>query len=207
MKTIFNQVWRTDLSGQGYYLLDVGIVDSKTLRQRMFEVKDKLSDFVPFGFKSMGRFDQQETTRYHQDGGPDLNLLMLGYEASKVKSVLFIADHVLAGTDACTSNGISDAAKIEENCSYFKTEALFGGEEFVYAYSIKLPQFKEGHSYILLINNSKELGVLHKAIIKRNPEERRIINSIMLLVGEDEVSIEQQQDFLVTDKISEKSYT
>lgn len=206
MKIIFDQVWRNDLAGQGYYLLDVGIVDSKTLRQRMFEVKDKLSEFVPFGFRSMARFDQQENTRYHQDGGPDRNLLMLGYESSKVKSRIFIADHILAGTEACHLNGISDIEIIKENCNYFKSEAMFGGEEFLDAHTSELPQPKERHSYILLINNSKELGVLHKAIVEKNPSERRIINSIMLSVGEDEVGIEQQQDFLTTDKISEKSY-
>jgi hypothetical protein len=206
MKIIFDQVWRNDLTGQGYYLLDVGIVDSKTLRQRMFEVKDKLSEFVPFGFRSLARFDQQETTRYHQDGGPDCNLLMLGYEASKVKSRIFIADHILGGTEACEANHISDSHKIQENCNYFKSEAMFGNEEFIDSYVNELPQPKEGHSYILLINNSKQLGVLHKAIIEKNPSERRIINSIMLLVGEDELGVEEQQDFLTTDKISEKLY-
>jgi len=200
MKSIFDQVWRNNLVGQGYYLLDVGIVDSKTLRQRMFEVKDKLSEFVPFGFRSMARFDQQETTRYHQDGGPDLNILMLGYESSKVKSRLFIADHV------CAANDIREIPPIKVTPEYIITEALFGRDELLDFYTSELPQPKEGHSYILLINNSKELGVLHKAIVEKNPSERRIINSIMLSVGEDEVGIEQQQDFLTTDNISEKSY-
>jgi hypothetical protein len=158
----------------------------------MFEVKDKLSEFVPFGFRSMARFDQQETTPYHKDGGPDLNILMLGYESSKVKSRLFIADYV---GDA---NDIREIPPIKVTPEYII--------ELLGFYTIELPQPKEGHSYILLINNSKELGVLHKAIVEKNPSERRIINSIMLSVGEDEVGIEQQQDFLITDKISEKSY-
>lgn len=198
MKNIFDQVWRWNLIGRGYYLLDVGIVDSKTLRQRMFEVKDKLSEFIPFGFKSMARFDQQETTRYHQDGGPDLNILMLGYEPSKVKSRLFIADHVCAANDIMDDHPMTPQRII--------AEALFGRDELLDLYISELPQPKEGHSYILLINNSKELGVLHKAVVEKNPNEPRIINSIMLSPGEDEVGVEQQQDFLTTDKISEKSY-
>jgi len=212
MKAIFDQVWRSSLVGQGYYLLDVGIIDSKTLRQRMFEVKDKLSEFIPFGFRSMSRFNQQETTRYHQDGGPDLSILMLGYESSKVKSRLFIADHVCAANDihVCAANDIQQwPSQILENPpikvtpQYIIAEAMLGRDKLLDSYVTELPQPQEGHSYILLINNSKDLGVLHKAIVEKNPNERRIINSIMLLVGQDEVSPDQQSDFLGTDKISE----
>jgi hypothetical protein len=91
------------------------------------------------------------------------------------------------------------------------------GEELLGRYATELPQPDEGHSRILLVNNSslafsKErknpLGVMHKAIIVTPDEaERRIVNSTMLSVGEgNEIGQEQQEEFVTTDQISKKNY-
>ena len=47
----------------------------------------------------MGRFDSQTTTKFHLDGAPDEAFLMLGYEASPVRSELAIADYSKAARD------------------------------------------------------------------------------------------------------------
>lgn len=91
------------------------------------------------------------------------------------------------------------------------------GEELLGGYVTELPQPVEGHSRILLVNNSSlpfteartnPLGVMHKAIIVTPDDaERRIVNSTMLAVSEsDEMGQEQQQEFVTTDQISEKVY-
>jgi hypothetical protein len=157
-KSVYDNVW----SEQGFFLLDVGVVDSRTLRKNMFDLKENLSEFIRLGFYSMSRFNQQETTPYHQDGGPESNVLMIGYEPSNVKSQLFIKN------------------------------------EFDFESHLSLTP--NDHSFILIVNNSKK-GIFHKAIIQKDNNEKRIINSIMLIVGEDQISIEEQQNFLITDKI------
>jgi hypothetical protein len=183
-------VWRSDLTGSGYFWHDAGIIDSKQLRQMMFDIKTKIG----FGFRSMTRFDQQETTRFHQDGGPDLNMLVLGYEPSLVKSHLYIADHV------CAANDLGVASSV------LLSEAISGRETYLEHYITELPQPKEGHSYILLIDNSKSLGVLHKAVIPQTADTPRVINSMMLIPGPDEISEEQQQHFLTTDEFYYLNY-
>ena len=48
---------------------------------------------------------------------------------------------------------------------------------------------------------------MHKAIIVTPDEsERRIVNSTMLAVGADEIGVDQQHEFVTTEKISEKVY-
>ena len=90
------------------------------------------------------------------------------------------------------------------------------GEDLMGRYTTELPQPVVGHSRILLVNNSSlpfteartnPLGVLHKAIIvTSNDAERRIVNSTMLAVGGEEIGVEKQQEFVTTDKISQKVY-
>ncbi|WP_156345023.1 hypothetical protein [Verrucomicrobium spinosum] len=47
----------------------------------------------PLEYVSMGRFDQQNTTRLHLDGAPARSFLMLGYEPTSVRSEFCIADY------------------------------------------------------------------------------------------------------------------
>src|SRR5439155_1722383 len=80
-------------------------MDSHALRLAMLALKERLSDicFLRTGrrllFRSMARFDQQETTKFHLDGGPDQSMLMLAYEPSQVHSRLFLADYTHAAFD------------------------------------------------------------------------------------------------------------
>lgn len=196
MNDIFTQVWRHDLTQPGFYWLDVGVVDSHELRRKMIEIGES---FAEFSFLSMARFDQQEETKYHLDGGPPGNILMLGYEPSKVKSRLYLADH------ACAANDL----KVDPKSLVSK--AMFGNDDDVKLYVTELPQPIEGHSYILFINNSAVLGVMHKAeIVNPDANERRIVNSIMLAPLKPYWCIgymkEDRDKFIGTEAISQKAY-
>jgi hypothetical protein len=212
---VFDLAWRLDFTGPGFCLLDIGpSMDTHNLRSWMIDLKGRLSEIGvsrgrgQFVYKSMARFDQQETTKFHLDGAPEQSMLMLGYEASRVQSRLFLADYTHAASDL----GITPQQFLHDFNPMYKK-----GEDILGRYVTELPQPHEGRSRILLINNSSlpfteartnPLGVMHKAIIATpNNAERRIVNSTMLAVGErDEISQEQQQDFVTTDKISQKVY-
>lgn len=71
---VFDLVWRVDFTTPGFAVLDSGpSIDSPTLRSWMVILKERLSGINverggrPFIYRSMGRFDQQETTKFHLD--------------------------------------------------------------------------------------------------------------------------------------------
>jgi hypothetical protein len=215
VERVFDLVWRFDFTGPGFCLLDAGPqVDSSTLRSWMVDLKERLSEIGvrrggrPFAFRSMARFDQQETTKFHLDGAPEQSMLMLGYEPSRVRSRLFLADYTRAAFDL----SIAPQQFLQDfNPMYKKGEDLLG------RYVTELPQPPEGQSRILLVNNSSlpfteartnPLGVMHKAIIVTpNEAERRIVNSTMLIVVEtEEIGKEQQHEFITTEKVSQKTF-
>lgn len=212
---VFDLVWRVDFTAPGFAVLDAGAdIDSPTLRTWMMGLKTGLSEVgvrrggKPFVFRSLARFDQQETTKFHLDGAPPESLLMLGYEPSNVRSRLFLADYTRAAFDLA----ITPAKVLQDYNPMYKK-----GEELLSRYVTELPQPAAGHSWILLVNNSSlgftesrtnPLGVMHKAIIDTPDEaKRRIVNSSMLVAADaGEISREQQQEFATTDKISQKVY-
>jgi hypothetical protein len=211
----YQRAWRFDFTAPGFCLLDIEPgPDSHTLRSWMVDLKRRLSEIAVrngrghFAYRSMARFDQQESTKHHIDGAPDQAMLMLGYEPSKVHSRLFLADYTRAAFDL----GITPQQFLEGFNPMYKK-----GEELLARYVTELPQAAEGHSRILLINNSSlpfteartnPLGVMHKAIIVTpDDSQRRIVNSTMLVVGgADEIGPDQQREFVTTDKISQKVY-
>jgi hypothetical protein len=212
---IFDAVWRTDFTAPGFCRVDLGPgVDSHDLRSLMLDLKERLSAIsvargdAPLAYRSLGRFDQQETTKFHLDGAPDRSLLMLGYEPSRVRSRLSLADYTRCAYDL----GIEPRRFLDEfNPMYRK------GEERLAPYATELPQHNERHCAILLINNSalpfaedrrNPLGVLHKAEIPdRDESKRRIVNSIMLEVGgAEEVDEERLRAFVAAEEVSKKFY-
>ena len=209
---VFDLVWRFDFTAPGFCLLDVGSgIDSHSLRSWMVELKGRLSKVGvrrgrrSFLYRSMGRFDQQETTKFHLDGASAESMLMLGYEPSKVRSRLFLADYCRAAFD----QGITPQQFLQDfNPMYRKGEELLG------RYVTELPQPAEGHARILLINNSSlpftedrtnPLGVMHKAdILSPTEKERRLVNSMMLVTEGEEIGKERQEEFVRTNEISKK---
>ena len=212
-ETIYDLVWRFDFSAPGFCRLEMGAeVDSHVLRSYMVELKKCLSEIGTrrgsghFGYLSMGRFDQQVTTKLHRDGAPDESLLMLGYEASDVRSRLFLADYSHAAFDL----GLSPKQFLKDFNPIHKR-----GEELLARYITELPQSESGHCRIVLINNStlalepgrsNTLGVLHQAIIDTPDDtQHRIINSTMLAANEpDQVNADLQRQFVTTATISPK---
>jgi hypothetical protein len=208
-----NLVWRLDFTGPGFCLLDAGSgTDSHTLRSWMVALKAGLSEVAvlwgwpPFAFRSLARFDQQEMTKFHIDGGPDRSMLVLGYEPSQVRSRLFLADYARAAFDL----GVTPQQFLRDYNPMYRP-----GEELLRHYVTELPQPADGHARILLVNNSSlpfseartnPLGVMHRAIIVTPDDaERRVVNSVMLAVGEsDEVGQDQQEEFVTTDRICQK---
>jgi hypothetical protein len=211
---VFDLVWRFDFTAPGFCSLDIGSgVDSHTLRSWMVDLKERLSEVGvrrgrrPFIFRSMGRFDQQETTKFHLDGAPAESMLMLGYEPSKVRSLLFLADYSRAAFDL----GITPQQFLNDFNPMYRH-----GEELLVHYVTELPQPADGHARILLINNSllpftedrtNPLGVMHKAeVVNPTESERRIVNSTMMVTEGEENSPEKLHEFVTTDKISQKVY-
>jgi hypothetical protein len=215
IERIFETVWRCDFSAPGFCVVDLGAgVDSHDLRSAMVRLKAELSEIhlratgVPFVYRSIGRFDQQETTKFHLDGAPNPSLLMLGYEPSRVRSRVSLADYSRAAFDL----GITPQQFLREFNPMYRQ-----GEEMLSRYVTELPEAHPGHSRILLINNSSlpfvdsrthPLGVLHKAeMVTPDDAERRVVNSTMLAAGgPEEVDQMQQEAFVTTDDISKKFY-
>ena len=179
----------------------------------MVAMKERFSEISvhrggkPLRFRSMARFDQQETTKFHLDGAPAESMLILGYEPSKVHSRLFLADCTRAAFDL----GITPEKFLEDFNPMYKK-----GEELLGRYIRELPQPDKGHSRLLFVNNSSlpfteartnSLGVMHKAIIVTPDENKqRIVNSTMLVTEGEEIRAEKQKEFVRTDKISQKNY-
>jgi hypothetical protein len=195
------------------YLLAEGEVLDGIAKSGMVSLKVRLNEIgvrrggKPFHFRSMARFDQQVTTKFHLDGAPAKSMLILGYEPSKVQSRLFLADFTRAAFDL----GITPQQFLSDfNPMYKVSEGLLG------RYVTELPQPADGHARILLINNSSlpftedrtnPLGVMHMAIIVTPDDaESRIVNSTMLVTEGNEINAEKQVEFVTTDKISQKSH-
>jgi hypothetical protein len=189
-------------------------VDSHEIRSLILDLKGRLGEVgsrrggMRFAIRSLGRFDQQETTKFHRDGAPDQSLLVLGYEPSKVRGRLSLADYTRCALDV----GMEPGRFLDEfNPMYHK------GEDLLARYVTELPEPTEGHSRILLVNNSSlpfdkartnSLGVLHKAeILNPDDSERRIVNSMVLATGGlEDVSGDQLQAFVATEEVSKKFY-
>ena len=212
---VFDAAWRFDFSAPGYCVLDLGPdMGSRELRSFIVDLKERLGEIAHrrhgwrFVYRSLGRFDQQETTKFHLDGAPAQSLLMLGYEPSKVRSRLSLADY----------SRCAHVLDVEPKEFLDRFNPMYRkGEEILAPYVTELPQPVEGHSRILLINNSSlpfsedksnALGVLHKAeVIDPDGSERRAVNSMMLTVGMREEADEAKvREFLSTDEISKKLY-
>lgn len=215
VERVFDAAWRFDFSAPGFCVLGLGPdVDSHALRSLMLNLKGRLSEVgghrggIRFAYRSLGRFDQQETTRFHLDGAPERSLLVLGYEPSAVRSRLALADYTRCAHDL----GIGPGRFLDEFNPMYRR-----GEEMLAPYVTELVEPARGHSQILLINNSSlpyseartnPLGVLHKAeILNPDPSERRVVNSMMLAAGvAEEVGEEQLRAFIATEEVSKKFY-
>lgn len=173
---VFANVWRTSLDRPGFALLRfTRAVESHELRHAMFTLVEAFP--VQFVVERLGRFDQQVSSKFHRDGAPPASFLLLGYEASSVRSRIFIADSSRA------------AAEADMPLSEFvaKFNPMFPAGEAKYLPFVTELDVPHGEAYLVAINNSllpnavgegNPLGVLHKAIIEvPDATAHRVINS------------------------------
>jgi hypothetical protein len=132
---------------------------------------------VRFVAERLGRFDQQVSSKFHRDGAPPASFLLLGYEASSVRSRIFIADSSRAAAEA----------KMPLPEFVAKFNPMFPAGEARYLPFITELDVPHVEAYLVAINNSllpkvvgvaNPLGVLHKAIIEvPDATAHRVINS------------------------------
>jgi hypothetical protein len=217
-EAVYPLVWRRDFKMPGFALVDLGTdATSIGLRSLMVNLKRELSQICQqqiskkLIYQSMGRFDQQNTTRFHRDNAPDESLLMLGYEPSDVQSRLFMADYSLCAH----ALGMTPADFLRDYNPMYQR-----GEDELRQFSTELIEFKPTHYQIVLVNNSSApysqdafspQGVLHKAeILTPDNTLHRVVNSAMLSTAapgaDDIVTIEAQVDFTSTSAVSQRNY-
>lgn len=210
-EAVFERVFRTELGQPGFAVLVMPQdLSSQELRQSMTVLKERLSELhaMKWGealeYLSLGRFDQQNSTKLHLDGAPERSFLMLGYEPTKVRSEFQIADFSRCACDM----GLSPAEFMSQHNPMFSA-----GAELLRNYVSNTTNWYEDCPRIVLINNSiaepgmhgATYGVLHGALIPvPDQQASRIINSTMIapacFVGSDPAM--QVREFVSTDQIS-----
>ena len=152
---------------------------------------------------SAGRFDQQVTTKFHRDGGPDECFLMLGYEPSGVSAEVSVADFSRCAFDM----GLTPAAFLDKHNPMFTA-----GELLLRPYTTSVRCFSSSHSQVFFINNSVApyseaggswQGVLHTATVHNLSNAlRRVVNSTLVASvprgTQEPVSEAEQEDFMTT---------
>ncbi len=197
-------VFRTELTGPGYALVDLGTAHTPpTFRALVVRLGEALADeyqrrhAAPLRFVSVSRFDQQKPTRPHRDGGPDASILVLGYEPTEVRSRVSLLDYSRAAFD----RGLTPAAFLD--CC----NPAFGGDpELLRGHAVELTDFQPAHYQVLVVNNSNlpweqrhrgMLGLLHHAVIDGpRPDRSRVIDSLLLGVVEGGLTTEQLRAFV-----------
>lgn len=212
----YRKVFRTDFGQPGFALFTLGPeFGSEQQRQLMVELKQEFDRLEQthrrrrLVYQSLGRFDQQVTTKPHRDGGPDESILMLGYEPTLVESRISMSDYSQCAHDM----GLTPAEFLDRHNPMFAD-----GEQRLANYTTAVAEFDNSSFQILIINNSQTpsgsdrlQGVLHTAeIINPNPNEMRVVNSTMISAAaqtsDEEVSPAYQQEFIRTDVIRRAAY-
>jgi len=162
-------------------------------------------------YLSAARFDQQETTKPHLDGGPDECFLMLGYEPSDVDAELEISDYTKCAFDI----GLSPKEFMAKHNPMFQS-----GYKLLRPYSTQIPCFSRTDYQIICINNSSApfshdqstwQGTLHTAtILTPDESKRRVINSTMIASAPaatpDIITESQQQEFINASTVRRRGY-
>lgn len=216
-KAIYQKTCRIDFSQPGFCVVNLGSeMDSKTFRRWMVQLKDQMSlihqerSGSGLAYLSAARFDQQETTRLHLDGGPEQCFLMLGYEPSAIESELEIADYAQCAFDM----NLSPQEFMAKHNPMFQA-----GLARLKPYITRIPCFRASDFQIVCINNSSTSysqirpawqGTLHTAeILTPDESQRRVINSTMIAVateGVREIDPELIKEFVSTSTVRRRGY-
>lgn len=189
-----------------FYLRFEHVIDSTELRRVMVALKDSLSSIQSdrsLCYLSLGRFNQQDTTRFHLDGAPEESYLMLGYEPSAIQSELTIADYAKLAHQL----GITPKQFLNDFNPMFDNN-----EQRLTPFVTQIQEFDYRHSGILLVNNSSlpydpnkkhSQGVMHKATIHQTDMNlNRIVNSTMIGVGTEKIDSREIQQFQQTSEVA-----
>lgn len=185
---IYDRICRTNFDAPGFCVVNVGAsMESVAFRQLMVDIKREMATIhgsrtdETLVYLSAIRFDQQESTKPHLDGGPEECFLMLGYEPSEISSELEISDYAKCAFDL----GLSPKEFMAKHNPMFKS-----GNELLRPYVTRVPCFSADNYQIVCINNSSApysadgttwQGTLHTATISTPDEsKRRVINSTMI---------------------------
>lgn len=208
---VFEHVFRTDLNQPGFSIVVLPVVtDSHGLRRSMIKLKEQLSlrhqslYGEPLEYLSLGRFDQQTTTRLHLDGAPERSFLMLGYEPTTVRSEFQIADY---------SRCAQDLRLTPAEFLRLHNPMIGSGLEMLRGYITTISDWQEDSPRIVVINNSSvplgvhgaTAGVLHGAAIPQpDASAHRVINSTMMVPARfvDSDPVMQVREFVSTERIS-----
>jgi hypothetical protein len=189
---VATSVFHRDFSQPGFALLDLGTeCMPRSFREILIALTASLNEVYQesFGrqliYLSLGRFDQQATTRAHRDGAPNESILILGYEPTAIVSRLFLLDY----TRCARERGLTPHEFLD------RLNPAFGDNETLLRdYTIEVAGFDPAHYQILVINNSAAswedrghgmLGVLHKAIVLASQAgQPRHVNSLTLTTAE-----------------------
>ncbi|MBB6049761.1 hypothetical protein [Armatimonas rosea] len=169
---LYQTIFRTDTTAPGYAL--VPVPEDRSLSNALAWVREGLEAVQgkPFGVVHQTEFDQQVTTRFHRDGGPDESFLFLGYAPTGVHSVVRIADHVRAAA----AHHLTPEAFLS---TFPPLSPRFS--EVLAPFVTALTDFDHTRPQLLLLNNSVATGVLHQATIPSpDPALSRKILSWML---------------------------
>jgi hypothetical protein len=209
------KVFRTDCTEPGFVVLDLGTdFSSQQLREDMVRLKKALSQIhterngSKLDYQWMGRFDQQQTTKFHLDSAAPQSFLMLGYEPSIIRSRIFFADYM----ELVQKLGINEEEYFQSYNPVYTDK-----EQLLKPYVTEVVPFDEKHYKIVLMNNSSSsgknetIGVLHKAVVENTDlTKERVINSTMLCSvassANENYPEEQQIEFILTDKVSRNIY-
>lgn len=190
-RAVFRRVWRTSLDEPGFALIRFGgPVGSHKLRRFLLDLAGAFPlEFVP---ERLGRFDQQVGSRFHRDGAPPASLLVLGYEASRVRSRVFAADAERAAVGA--------GLPVNEYLAAHNPMTP-AGEAKLWPVATEL-MVPVNEPFVVVVNNSllpagpdRVLGVLHKAEVKEpDATAERVINSVGLMLAGDPAGIPKPTD-------------
>ncbi|MEM7557677.1 MAG: hypothetical protein AAF394_01015 [Planctomycetota bacterium] len=217
----YRRTCRTYFEEPGFCLIDLGADASSTgIRRTMLKLSAAMSQLhqeqtgKKLVYLSAARFDQQESTRPHLDGGPEECFLMLGYEPSLVASEFEISDYSRCAHEM----GITPAEFLQQHNPMFQN-----GRDILDGYTTRIPCFNEEHYQILCVNNSSSSygtsqdsnpgwqGVLHTATISDPDEDcRRIINSTMIapvsMEASGKLSDAELEQFATTTAVKRRGY-
>lgn len=204
-RKIYNDVFRTSDSQLGFYFVDLGDeIDSKIFRKIMVDLKGSLTKHCKIHqrkwltYQSLGRFNQQKTSKFHKDTADSSSFLMLGYEPTKVGSKVRVADF----DKYFNQKGKEPHGSLGED--HHITSAA--GEIIPKSFVTELNDFPKENYRILLLNNSEALGVFHSAEIGESIEgEMRVINYMMMYMHshcvEESYNDKEIENFINTDKV------